>query len=460
MIELLRNIAAFVVLLGILITAHEFGHFYIARRCGVKVLRFSVGFGKALWRRVGKDGTEYVIGMIPLGGYVQMLDERVDEVPEDQLDQAFNRKSVWQRIAVVAAGPIANFIFAGIALYFMYLLGLPAVKPVLQSVVPNSPAAVLNVSQPQQIIAVSGQRVRNWEEVNLALVSHIGDASLSLTLAPVSQLSTPDDADAVQGKTYQLDISRWTFDPDKQSPITTLGLEPYRPDMVPELAVINKDSAAAAAGLQVGDVIQRVAGESFTDWKTFVEQVKASPNQAIALTVLRNGHAVDLTVTPSARESDNGTLEGFIGVAPKLPEWPEDMKVDLQYGPVDAVAMAADKTWQLAVVSVKMIGKLFTGDVSVKSLSGPISIAQGAGSSADIGLVYFLGFLALISVNLGIINLLPLPVLDGGHLLYYFVEVITRKPVSERIQEIGFRFGAALLIVIMSISLFNDFARL
>ncbi|WP_417761061.1 sigma E protease regulator RseP [Shewanella sp.] len=458
MIELLRNIAAFVVLLGILITAHEFGHFYIARRCGVKVLRFSVGFGKALWRRVGKDGTEYVIGMIPLGGYVQMLDERVDEVPEDQLDQAFNRKSVWQRIAVVAAGPIANFIFAGIALYFMYLLGLPAVKPVLQGVAPNSPAAVINVSQPQQIIAVSGQSVRNWEEVSLALVSHIGDESLSLTLAPVSQLSTPTDT--TQGKTYQLDIRRWTFDPDKQSPLTTLGLEPYRPNMVPELAVINKDSAAAVAGLQVGDVIERVAGEPFSDWKSFVEQVKASPNQAIALTVLRDGRSVDLTVTPRARQSDNGTLEGFIGVAPKMPEWPDNMKVELQYGPVDAVAMAADKTWQLAVVSVKMIGKLFTGDVSVKSLSGPISIAQGAGSSADIGLVYFLGFLALISVNLGIINLLPLPVLDGGHLLYYFVEVITRKPVSERIQEIGFRFGAALLIVIMSISLFNDFSRL
>ncbi|KFZ37164.1 zinc metallopeptidase RseP [Shewanella mangrovi] len=460
MIEILRNVAAFVVLLGILITAHEFGHFYIARRCGVKVLRFSVGFGKSLWRRVGKDGTEYVIGMIPLGGYVKMLDERVEDVPAEQVEQAFNRKSVWARIAIVAAGPIANFIFAIIALYFMYLLGLPAVKPVVQSVSANSPAAVLQVDKPQQIIAVSGQAVRNWEEVSLALVSHIGESSLSLTLAPVSDLSEPSDVDTSAGKTVQLDIRRWSFDPDKQSPITTLGLVPYRPNLVPEIAVVNKDSAAEKAGLRIGDVIQDINGAAFEDWQSFVDLIKASPNQTISLTVSRQGQLQQLTIVPDARQSDNGSMEGFIGVAPKLPEWPENMKVDLQYGPVEAVAMAADKTWQLAVVSTKMIAKLFTGDVSVKSLSGPISIAQGAGSSADIGLVYFLGFLALISVNLGIINLLPLPVLDGGHLLYYFIEVITRKPVSERIQEIGFRFGAALLLVMMSIALFNDFARL
>ncbi|QSX32507.1 sigma E protease regulator RseP [Shewanella avicenniae] len=460
MIEILRNIAAFVVLLGILITAHEFGHFYIARRCGVKVLRFSVGFGKALWRRVGQDGTEYVIGMIPLGGYVKMLDERVEDVPADQVDQAFNRKSVWARIAIVAAGPIANFIFAIIALYFMYLLGLPAVKPVLQSVNPNSPAAVLNVTQPQQITAVSGQSVRNWEEVNLALVSHIGEESLSLTLTPVAELIAPDSDATAVGKTVQLDIRRWKFNPEKESPISTLGLIPYRPNLVPELAVVNKGSAAEAAGLKVGDVISSINGEEFTDWTRFVELIKASPNQTIPLSVMRDGQSLSLSITPQGRLNDNGVTEGFIGVAPKLPEWPENMKIDLQYGPVEAVSMAADKTWQLVVVSTKMIGKLFTGDVSVKSLSGPISIAQGAGSSADIGLVYFLGFLALISVNLGIINLLPLPVLDGGHLLYYFIEVITRKPVSERIQEIGFRFGAALLLVMMSIALFNDFARL
>ena len=460
MIELLRNVAAFVVLLGILITAHEFGHFYIARRCGVKVLRFSVGFGKALWRRVGKDGTEYVIGMIPLGGYVQMLDERVEDVPAELADQAFNRKSVWQRISVVAAGPIANFIFAALALYLMYLIGLPAVKPVVEQTTDNTPAAVMHLNQPQQIIAVSGQRVRNWEEVSLELVSHIGEQSLTVTMAPLNELTNADDFELSQGNTYQIDIANWKFDPDSQSPITTLGLVPFRPNLVPEISVVNKDSAAAAAGLKVGDVITAVAGKPFTDWQSFVTEIKASPNKTLSLTVQRDGHSQQLSITPRGRQNDNGTMEGFIGVAPKAPQWPENMKIDLQYGPVEAVAMAVDKTWQLAVVSTKMIGKLFTGDVSVKSLSGPISIAQGAGSSADYGLVYFLGFLALISVNLGIINLLPLPVLDGGHLLYYFIEVITRKPVSERIQEIGFRFGAALLIVMMSIALFNDFARL
>ncbi|MCD8549391.1 MAG: sigma E protease regulator RseP [Shewanella xiamenensis] len=456
MLDFLWNLGSFIVALGLLITAHEYGHFYVARRCGVKVERFSIGFGKAIWRKVGQDGTEYVIAMIPLGGYVKMLDERVEDVPDNLKDQAFNRKSVWQRIAIVAAGPIANFIFAIIALYFMYLIGVPSLKPVITSTTPGTAAAQIQVTEPMQVTAISGQPVRNWEEVNLALVGHIGDDSLTLSLAPLNGLQRLD----TDTRTYTLDTRQWRFDPEKESPITALGLGVYRPAIEPQIALISEGSAAAKSDLKVGDTLVAINGQQYTDWQAFVDIIQHSANVPVELTVRRNGEQFAISVTPASVKNSDGKDIGVLGVSPAQAQWPENMRLQLEYGPIESFAIAADKTWQLVVVSFKMIGKLFTGDVSVKNLSGPISIAQGAGSSANYGLVYFLGFLALISVNLGIINLLPLPVLDGGHLLYYFVEVITGKPVSEKVQEIGFRFGAALLLMLMSIALFNDFARL
>ncbi|QSX31079.1 sigma E protease regulator RseP [Shewanella cyperi] len=456
MYDFLWNLASFVVALGVLITAHEFGHFYVARRCGVKVERFSIGFGPAMWRHIGKDGTEYVLAAVPLGGYVKMLDERVDEVPASQRHLAFNQKSVWARIAIVAAGPVANFLFAIVALYFMFLIGVPSVRPVIDSTIAGKAAESIKIREPMEIIAVSGQTVRNWEEVNLALVSHIGDDNLQLTLAPLARLQ----GDETGNRDYRLDTRTWKFDPDKESPVTALGLGVMRPGILPTVAQVGKDSAAEAAGLRVGDELIAINGENYSSWQNFVLQVQSSPGKTVELIVKRQGEQKRLMVTPKAEKDADGNTIGLIGVMPESAPWPETMRIQLEYGIVDALGAAVDKTWQLIVVSFKMVGKLFSGDVSVKNLSGPISIAQGAGSSATYGLVYFLGFLALISVNLGIINLLPLPVLDGGHLLYFLVEVFTRKPVPERVQEIGFRFGAALLLMLMSIALFNDFARL
>ncbi|GGB62086.1 sigma E protease regulator RseP [Shewanella inventionis] len=456
MIDFLWSLGSFIVALGILITAHEYGHFWVARRCGVKVERFSIGFGKAIWRKMGQDGTEYVVAMIPLGGYVKMLDERVEDVPAELVDQAFNRKTVWQRIAIVSAGPIANFIFAILALYVMYMIGTPSLKPVIDSTQSNSPAGIINVVEPQQILAVSGQKVRTWEEVNLALVGHIGDSSLSLTLAPLPTLSGMD----MPTKTVTLDTSDWKFDPEKTSPITSLGLGIYRPGIDPTIALVSPDSAAEQAGIVVGDTLTAINGEPFNDWKAFVDVVQASANKTLTMTLIRDNQMINVDVTPKAQQNADGQTIGIVGISPTQAPWPDSMRFELEYGIVDSFIAATDKTWQLVVVSFKMIGKLFTGDVSVKNLSGPISIAQGAGASASYGLVYFLGFIALISVNLGIINLMPLPVLDGGHLLYYFVEVITGKPVPETVQEIGFRFGAALLLMLMGVALFNDFARL
>ncbi|BDM65316.1 zinc metalloprotease [Shewanella sp. NFH-SH190041] len=456
MYDFLWNLGSFIVALGLLITAHEYGHFWVARRCGVKVERFSIGFGKAIWRRIGKDGTEYVIALIPLGGYVKMLDERVEPVPAELQSQAFNRKSVWQRIAIVAAGPMANFLFAIFALYAMYLIGVPAVKPVIDSVMPGSPAAVIQLDgSPQQVVAVDGQPVRNWEEVNLALVSHIGDDSITMSLAPVGGVQ-----DAGSSHTYRLDTRQWQFDPEKESPITSLGLGMYRPGIKPEIAAVSRGSAAAQAGFQVGDVLQQINGEPYPGWQKTSELIRQSPNQLMRFTLLRAGEPMTLDVKPHATQGANGQEIGLLGITPVVEKWPQNMRLQLQYGIVDAFDAAAEKTWQLAVVTFKMIGKLLTGTVSVSNLSGPISIAQGAGHSAEFGLVYFLGFLALISVNLGIANLLPLPVLDGGHLMYYLAELVTGKPVPEKVQEIGFRFGAAMLLILMSIALFNDFARL
>jgi len=456
MFDFLWNLGSFIVALGILITVHEYGHFWVARKCGVKVEKFSIGFGKAIWRKVGQDGTEYVVAMIPLGGFVKMLDERVEDVPADMLDQAFNRKTVWQRIAIVAAGPLANFIFAIVALYAMYLIGVPSIKPVIDSTKINSPAAVIQLSEPQQILAISGQDVRNWEEVNLALVGHIGSDSVEVTLAPLSRIEGVD----VSGQTYQLDTRNWKFDPEKESPITALGLGIFRPGINPVIAAISENSAAQMAGLMIGDKIISINQQQYKDWNSFVDVVQTSANKTLTLVIERAGQQLPFEVVPRAQTNDNGDIIGIVGISPTAAQWPENMRFDLEYGMIDSVSAAVDKTWQLVVVSFKMIGKLFTGDVSVKNLSGPISIAQGAGASANYGLVYFLGFIALISVNLGIINLMPLPVLDGGHLLYYFIEVITGKPVPEKVQEIGFRFGAALLLMLMSVALFNDFARL
>ncbi|ARD21732.1 sigma E protease regulator RseP [Shewanella japonica] len=453
MLDFLWNLGSFIVVLGILITAHEYGHFWVARRCGIKVERFSIGFGKAIWRKVGQDGTEYVVAMIPLGGYVKMLDERVEDVPEELKDQAFNRKTVWQRIAVVSAGPIANFLFAIVALYLMYLIGVPSLKPVIDTTRANTPAAQIELKEPMQIVAVSGQKVRNWEEVNLALVGHIGGKELDISLVPLSSTTASE-------KTYTLDIRDWQFDPDKESPIGAMGLGIYRPGIKPVIALVTNGSAAEIAGLQLGDEILKVNGQPYQDWNDFVDVIQTSANKDVNLTIARNNEQLTIIVTPQAQTNANGETIGIVGVSPTQIDWPESMRFQLEYGIVDSFAAAADKTWQLVVVSFKMIGKLFTGDVSVKNLSGPISIAQGAGTSADYGLVYFLGFIALISVNLGIINLMPLPVLDGGHLLYYFIEVITGKPVPEKVQDIGFRFGAVMLLLLMSIAIFNDFSRL
>ncbi len=447
---LLWNIGAFIVALGLLVAVHEFGHFWVARRCGVKVERFSIGFGKAIWRRLGKDGTEYVLALIPLGGYVKMLDGRVDELKPGEEAQAFNHKSVWARMAIVAAGPMANFVFALFAFWLMFMIGVPSVKPVVGEVRPASIVAEAGILPGMEIVGVGGEETGDWESVTYALISHLGDDSVQLKLKAANTSYAVD-------KTLQL--AGWKFDPDKESPIGSLGIVPLGGKVLPVVEAVVQSSASEKAGLQIGDRIKGVDGEAITEWAQFVERVQQSPAQPLQVTVERGGSEMTLTLTPDGKKV-KGQLVGFVGLSPQLVPLPDEYRTLLQYGPLQALWHGVQKTWSLITLTFDMIGKLIGGIVSLDNLSGPISIAKGAGSSADYGLVYFLGFLALISVNLGIINLFPLPVLDGGHLVYFLIEAITGKPVSEKIQEVGFRIGAAILMLLMGIALFNDFARL
>jgi regulator of sigma E protease len=445
----LWSLGAFIIALGILVAVHEWGHFYVARKCGVQVERFSIGFGKPIWRKLSKSGTEYVIAMIPLGGYVRMLDGRIDDVPPHLADKAFNNKPVLQRMAVIAAGPGVNFIFAFFALWLMYLVGLQTVKPVVKSVEPDSIAAMAGMQNGDEIIKIGSRATPDWEAVNFELVSNIGDEKAQITVKNAAGVE----------KELTFTLTSWNFDPDSESPLSSLGLTPFRPDPTLEVGFVGEGSAAQQAGLKIGDTLIAMNGNKLSSWNGLVDVVVDSPGERVALEIERDGQTQILHATIARRDTPQGQ-SGYLGVSPTFEPWPEGYVFTHQYGIIEAIGRALDKTWRLMTLSVDMIGKLITGDVSVKNLNGPISIAQGAGTSAEYGLAYFLSFLALISVNLGIINLLPLPMLDGGHLMFFTVEWITGKPVPEAVQEWGYRIGGVLLFMIMGIAIFNDIARI
>lgn len=449
MLSILWSFVAFIIALGVLITVHEFGHFWVARRCGVRVERFSIGFGKALWQRRDKQGTEYVIALIPLGGYVKMLDERVESVPAELRHQAFNNKAIWQRASIIAAGPVANFIFAVFAYWVVFIHGVPGVRPVVGEIVNGSVAAQAQIVSGMELKAVDGIETPDWDAVRMALIGKIGDAQTVLTVSRFGEEATQQKA---------VDLRNWQFEPDKEDPVVALGIRPRGPQIETTLAEVQADSPASVAGLQAGDRIVKVDSQPLTQWQSFVMQVRDNPGKDMVLDVNRNGETVQLHLTPEARPG--AKAEGFAGVIPRVVPLPEAYKTVRQYGAFDAVGEASAKTWQLMKLTVSMLGKLITGDVKLNNLSGPISIAQGAGLSAEYGMIYYLMFLALISVNLGIINLFPLPVLDGGHLLFLAIEKIKGGPVSERVQDFSYRIGSILLVLLMGLALFNDFSRL
>ena len=452
MTGILWNLISFIVALGILVAVHEFGHFWVARRCGVKVEKFSIGFGKSIWSKVGKDGTEYSISMIPLGGYVKMVDSRVDEVPEHEKHLAFDKKPLWKRTSIVAAGPIFNFLFAIFAYWLVFLIGIPAVKPVIGEVTPNSIVAEAGIESGMELKSISGIKTPDWESVNMGLISHIGDDLMTVTLTSANEVGSE--------VTKTLDLREWKFDPETQSAMQSLGFAPYTPEVYRVIEQVSQGGAAEKAGVLPGDEVVAIGQQRVTEWKQVVEAVRSNPDTPLELTVLRQGYEQTLTLTPGSRELANKEVVGFAGIAPKVAEWPESYRFDLQFGVFESIGKAVDKTGQVIGLTISMLKKLIVGDVGLNNLSGPISIAKGAGATADYGLVYFLGFLALISVNLGIINLVPLPMLDGGHLLFFAIEAVIRRPVPEKVQEMGYRIGGAIIFSLMALALFNDFTRL
>jgi len=455
LLDFFWNTASFIVALSILVAIHEYGHFWVARRCNVKVLRFSIGFGKVLFKKLDKHGTEFVIAAIPLGGYVKMLDGRVETVPDELSQFAFDNKTVWQRIAIVAAGPIANFLLAIVAFFLMYTIGVNSAKPIINSVLENSPVSVISEQKKFQVSAVNGQMVNDWEALNLALVSQIGEPDFELSIMPLMSVNSQFVNEPSQ--TYTVSLANWKFDPKKESIISSLGLVPYSPQVYLIAATVAENSASQRSGLVAGDKLIAIDGIKLNDWQQFVKVIQNNATKTLKLTIERRGSEKVLTLVPDSREIADGTIQGYIGLAPTVEAYPEQFRVSLKYGLIESLTKGIDKTWQLTELTFSTLVKLVTGDLSVKNLSGPVGIAKGAGMSADYGIAYFLGFIALISVNLGIMNLIPLPVLDGGHLMYYFFEALTGKPVPEKIQEFGFKIGAAVLMTFMSIAVLNDF---
>lgn len=452
MFDLLWNLGSFIVALGLLVTVHEYGHFWVARKCGVKVERFSIGFGKTLWRTHDKHGTEFVIALLPLGGFVKMLDGRVDDITESEKQFAFNHKSVYQRIAIVAAGPIANFLFAIVAFYLMFLIGMSSVKPIIGEVTADSIASQAQLQPNTQIVAINDKQTQDWNAVQMALVGQIGEPNVSISTQKL---------DSTYINKQQLNTSEWQFEPSKESAMASLGIKPFIPNTLTKVARLEAGAAGDKAGLKLDDEIISANGENiYGNWQGFVDIIQQNPNTLIPVELFRDSEKLTIEVFVGTRAQSDGHKVGYIGVSPIVEAWPDEHRIEISYGPIEAISKATASTWNLITLSFDMVGKLITGHVSVDNLSGPISIAQGAGNSAGYGLVYFLSFLALISINLGIINLLPLPILDGGHLLYYFIELISGKPVPEKFQEVGFKIGALILLSLMSIAIFNDFSRL
>jgi regulator of sigma E protease len=448
----LYSLVAFIVAIGVLVTVHEFGHFWVARRLGIKVLRFSIGFGRPLWKRnFGADDTELVVAALPIGGYVKMLDEREGEVADHELARAFNRKPVATRIAVVVAGPAFNFLFAIAAYWLMFVAGVPGLRPVVGDVISGSYAEQAGIRRGDEILAIEDQPTPTWESTLMALL----DAGLaeqeSIEMTVRSAAGSESRLQAPLGDAAAL--------LQKGGVLENFGLMPWQLPAVIDTLIEGK--AAQRAGLQPGDQVVRADAVEIRGWNHWVEYVRARPGQTIQVEVLRNAAPVGLSLTPET-VSENGSEHGYIGASVRLPDdgQHDTMRVVVHYGLLGAIPAALQKTGEVTTLTLRTLWKMVIGKASVENLSGPISIARYAGESAAIGLTTFLAFLGIVSVSLGVLNLLPIPILDGGHLFYYLVELVKGSPVSEAVQLAGQKIGIVLLLMLMSVALYNDLMRL
>jgi regulator of sigma E protease len=455
-LEVLIAIAAFVVAIGVLVAVHEFGHYWVARRLGIKVLRFSIGFGKPLWQRVGgKDAVEYVVAAIPLGGYVKLLDEREGNVAPEDLPRAFNRQPVWKRIAVLLAGPLFNLIFAVFLYWILFTAGVPALRPIIGDVAPDSIASRAGMQYEDQIIAVAGKPTETLEEATLGILEDLtNDGTIRMRVRGVD--GGERDLALIAG-----DRSRELTQPEALLP--GLGFDIWQPKVPAVIATVMPDTAAARAGLKVGDEILKFDERPIADFNQLVSQVKPNPGRNATLEIRRDGEILALPIT-IGENTAGGRRVGLIGITPvnkpiETGRTAQDMLTLQKYGALAAVGEAAVKTWDTSLFTLRIVGRIVTGNVSLKAISGPISIAETTGFAARQGWRIFLSTLALISISLGVLNLLPIPILDGGQIVYQLAELVKGRPVSERAQLLGQQIGIAMLILMMTLAFYNDIAR-
>lgn len=447
----LTTLLAFIVAIGLLVVIHEFGHYWVARQCGIKVLRFAVGFGPTLWsRRYGPDETEWALCAIPLGGYVKMLDEREGVVPPSELPRAFNRQTLGKRSLVVAAGPAANLLLAVLLYWALFMYGNQEMRPVLAAPPADTIAALAGIESGDQVISFDGHPIEGWDGFRWRVLGAVVDGG-----------RYPLEVQADDGSVAQLtvDLSNVNLDAMEGDPMRFLGLSVKPPKLSPVIGQVIPDRPADRAGIRVGDRVVSINGQAVSEWREVATRIAASANQTIVLEVERGSAIERILLTAEAREV-NGKQIGQVGIAVKDdPALRAGLFVTIAYPAHEAFFRALMQVWETSVFTLRMMGRMVVGELSLKNISGPVTIAEYAGQSARLGLDYYLKFLALISISIGVLNLLPVPVLDGGHLMYYFAEFLYRKPLPEQVFETGQRIGLAILVLMMGIALFNDLNR-
>ncbi len=453
--SIIHNIFFFIVAIGVLVTFHEFGHYWVARKMGVKVLRFSIGFGKPffIWTRTTKEGDkiEYVLAAIPLGGYVKMLDAREGDVAENERGRAFDNQSVIKRIAIVVAGPMFNFLLAIIFYWFIFLMGTTVDRPLVGKLNVGSVAAAAGFENKDEVLRVAGDTVESWNDFRLAILDK-GLNGGEIKVRVLTAANTKVDRSLRLGKMHLLE--------NKGDILSELGFHQWWPDLTTKIGGIIKASPAAKAGLKKGDVVLSIDGKTVKNWGNLVQVIKQKPHQAMRFRLKRGAKTIHLTVISGERQV-SGKPQGFIGAYQKIPATlQQQMLKHVQYGPLNAFVHATEKTWDMSALTLRVLWKMVTGEAALSNISGPITIATYAGITASIGLVSFLSFLAVISVSLGVLNLLPIPLLDGGHLFYYLVEIVKGTPVSQAFEMRGQQLGMVVLALLMSIAVFNDIQRL